>query len=135
MDKRCRRCDVEKPIHEFSLNRTSSDGLQFWCKQCMLDHRREYQTREPDYNRNSYYVRRFGITLAEYEALNTKQGGKCKICGSTNGRKRLAVDHDHKTGKVRGLLCDLHNRGIGLFGDNIADLESAVEYLKENDEV
>ena len=58
-----------------------------------------------------------------------KQGGCCAICGGVNvNGRRLAVDHEHETGKVRGLLCDKCNLAIGLF-DDINNLASAIKYL------
>lgn len=76
----------------------------------------------------------YGITLDGYEKMLEKQKGCCAICGADNprrkGRKYLCVDHCHKTGKVRGLLCDPCNNGLGRFDDSLALLKSAVEYLK-----
>lgn len=62
------------------------------------------------------------------------QNGLCQICKSfkSNRKSRLCVDHNHLTGKIRGLLCDRCNRAIGLFGDDSNILESALEYLKAN---
>ena len=90
------------------------------------------------YSRNLWYKTKFGIGLDEYEQLYVEQDGKCRICGSTeiserNGtRKTLAVDHDHETKKVRGLLCESCNLGLGKFRDNISILECALKYLKDN---
>jgi hypothetical protein len=80
--------------------------------------------------------RTFGITLEEYGALLVAQGGVCKICGG-HARKRskypehvgLHVDHDHNTKRVRGLLCDKCNQGIGCFRDVPALLRAAADYL------
>lgn len=83
---------------------------------------------------------KFGITLDVFLAMIQKQEGKCAICHSdveslTSGKGRrnaACVDHDHETGKVRGVLCHSCNTGIGLLGDNIEILEKAIEYLKEH---
>jgi Recombination endonuclease VII len=76
----------------------------------------------------------YGITPLEYEAMFKKQKGQCAICGSTDPGQRtkrfLCVDHNHKTGKVRGLLCHRCNRGLGLLGDSIKVLTKASKYLK-----
>lgn len=76
--------------------------------------------------------RKYGYTIEQYDALYKAQGGVCYICGKATGKKRrLAVDHDHKTGKVRGLLCKVCNRFIiGYARDSIEMLERAVNYLK-----
>ena len=72
----------------------------------------------------------YGITLEEFKALLKKQKGVCAICKEKCTRKsRLSVDHDHKTKRVRGLLCDHCNNGIGRFKDNVKILERAIIYL------
>jgi len=74
----------------------------------------------------------YGITVEQYEAMLELQNGVCAICGGINTRKlKLAVDHDHDTGKVRGLLCDRCNRGIGLLRDS-NNITNALKYLEEN---
>ena len=77
-----------------------------------------------------YYKVRYGITYAEYLAMSERQGGVCAICGKPqpNGR-RLYVDHDHYTGKVRDLLCRSCNSGIGNFNEDERLLAAATEYL------
>ncbi len=72
------------------------------------------------------------MTPSEFEARLASQGGGCAICGTKTpgGRGRFVVDHDHKTGVVRGLLCNLCNPALGLFKDNPSLLESAIRYLK-----
>ena len=80
----------------------------------------------------------YGLTLEEYEKLLEDHEGVCAICGEQENTKRngdiirLAIDHDHKTGEIRGLLCDRCNRGLGLFRDSPQLLESAVRYLNEH---
>ena len=64
-----------------------------------------------------------------YDTLFKKQGGVCYICGNPPGKKKLAVDHNHVTGKIRGLLCNNCNRGLGLFKDNGKLLARALIYL------
>lgn len=76
---------------------------------------------------------KFGITPAQYEALLAAQGGRCAVCGASVGaahQKRLHVDHDHRTGVIRGLLCGQCNNGIGRFGDNPELLRAAAAYLE-----
>ncbi|MGY6482951.1 endonuclease VII domain-containing protein [Vibrio parahaemolyticus] len=86
---------------------------------------------------NSYYMRQYGITQAEFNRMKDKQGGVCYLCGSDGfviGRlghsERLAVDHCHDTGRVRKLLCHNCNRGLGLFQDNPELLKKAFGYLR-----
>ncbi len=75
---------------------------------------------------------RYGITLAQYEAMWSKQDGKCAIC-EENFDKTPHVDHCHKSKFVRGLLCDRCNRGIGYFRENQSFLVSAAKYLDRFD--
>jgi hypothetical protein len=76
-------------------------------------------------------LKKYGITLDEYDRLFHSQGGVCRICRlpDPTGR-RLSVDHDHKTGRVRGLLCHKHNTALGGFNDDLILLQAAIDYLK-----
>jgi hypothetical protein len=79
-------------------------------------------------------LKRFGITPEQYEGLLAVQGGVCAICDEPDrsiDKPRLAVDHDHETKDVRGLLCVSCNRGLGFFRDNPDILVKAVEYLRQ----
>ena len=73
---------------------------------------------------------KYSLTLAEYEYCLQKQGGTCLICGDTPKGKPLFVDHDHKTGAVRGLLCAACNHGLGRFKAYADVLQRAIEYLR-----
>jgi hypothetical protein len=70
--------------------------------------------------------------------MNYQQDGLCAICGSkeipakSGQQRRLSIDHDHETGRIRGLLCSKCNTGLGFFRDNIRFLRSAIRYLEEN---
>ena len=72
-------------------------------------------------------LKTYGLTEADYEDMVEEQDGVCLICSCTEDR--LVVDHDHETGKVRGLLCRACNRGIGLLQDNPMILQKAADYL------
>lgn len=80
------------------------------------------------------YRRKYGITRKQYNWLLERQKHKCGICGKEsikNGKKqRLAVDHDHITGEVRGLLCIACNRALGSLGDSVEGLEKAIAFIK-----
>ena len=81
-------------------------------------------------DRKRYLKREYGITPERYDELFACQGGKGAICGAQSPRKKLAVDHCHETGKVRGLLCGSCNTGLGKLGDNIEGLRKALQYLE-----
>lgn len=98
---------------------------------------REWARRNPDkvrvYQRRHDLRRHFGITEAEYDAILAKQGGACAICKGPQqraGAKHFAVDHDHATGRVRGLLCSRCNVGVGQFLDSPQRLAAALAYLQ-----
>lgn len=92
-----------------------------------VEHRR---TRERGYardNRNKKLVKRYGITVDQFEEIVTVVQGRCQICQVA---RALHVDHDHNTGRVRGLLCGNCNRGIGLFQEDPQKLRAAIAYLE-----
>lgn len=82
---------------------------------------------------NNRLIRTYNISLEEYSLLLKKQQNKCAICGidKCSSGKSFAVDHDHKTNKIRGLLCKNCNVGLGMFEDNTNNIEKALLYLKE----
>lgn len=84
--------------------------------------------------RGEGFRRMYGISLEEYEKLLRVQKGKCNICGAHESFevKKLAVDHDHGSGKVRGLLCQRCNLMLGKFDENLSWLSQAAKYLESN---
>jgi Recombination endonuclease VII len=102
-------------------------------------HQRERKRKLAAKKHAEWILKTYGITAEDYWALYRAQGGRCYICQRAKGKdeygngrgKRLPVDHDHKTGKVRGLLCNPCNRDVlGHLRDSIEALERAVTYLK-----
>jgi ribosomal protein S14 len=100
----------------------------------MSKYRKEWAS-NPDNRRKRKLRTKYGLTLKCYDKMLKEQDNKCKICGSEETRnvkyEFLCVDHCHETGKVRGLLCDFCNVGLGRFEDDIERLGSAIKYLKE----
>lgn len=90
--------------------------------------------RSKAYHRARWLMKTFNMTVDDYMAMYEKQEGKCMICGAVeNGkRKNFCIDHDHATGKVRGLLCHNCNVAIGLMKDNTDLLKKAAEYLENH---
>jgi hypothetical protein len=105
------------------------DGLHAWCKECCngSNYKNKYT--------NDLWVK-YGITEIQYYRLLESQNNACAICGRCETKSvqgvvvALSVDHDHYTGKVRGLLCSKCNFILGNAEDNIETLESAINYLK-----
>ena len=75
-------------------------------------------------------IRSYGISVEDYESMHEEQGGTCWICRGTNDEMALCIDHDHETNLVRGLLCNLCNRSLGLMNDDVDRLRRAVLYLE-----
>lgn len=80
-------------------------------------------------SRESYLRRTFGIGQSEYLAMLNWQDGRCAICSREPGAKRFCVDHNHKTGQVRGLLCFRCNYGLTWYSDDARRLEAAAAYI------
>jgi len=153
--KVCSTCLIDKPVAEFGKQSVRADGLDIKCKQCHREKNQmryadpekrkriqesgaRWRERNPDNDANKTLKRKYGITLEEYDRLFTAQGGVCALCKKPEsvrrrkrdeGRERLAVDHCHDTGRVRGLLCFKCNTAIGALGDTEESAQRVVEYL------
>lgn len=114
---RCRRSFVRPP---------GSDST--WCNPCVEDSLKEVDAKPIRAGR----LLKYGITRQSYETMVTAQAGVCAICHLPPplGPESFAIDHNHDTGKVRGLLCPRCNSGLGFFGDNPDLLMWAAVYLK-----
>lgn len=80
--------------------------------------------------RTTILKNRYGITEDDYDRMFVQQDGLCAICRKPSMRQNFDVDHDHESGKVRGLLCNNCNRGLGHLQDSVLVLEAAIRYLK-----
>lgn len=102
-------------------------------KESVLKQVKEYNRRNPETRKSAILKYEFGITIDDYYKLLELQNGGCAICGNQQTRKGvkyLAVDHDHASGTIRGLLCDRCNRGLGFFKDSPELLNRASAYLQ-----
>lgn len=151
----CSFCKSEKNWHEFSDCHLKATYPK--CKSCVKTqgkisrskHKDQYYEKKKIYiskNREEARIRgrrcllkvQYKMRLEDYDKLLKIQNHVCRICGNPettldkryNKTRDLSVDHCHKTGKIRGLLCDKCNRGLGYFKDSIEFLESAIQYLK-----
>ena len=136
--KTCSSCSEEKSLDLFYNYTKSKDGKFRQCKDCQKDSVRRYKKKmgKAYYERERYYKWKatYGLSKEEYEEMLNEQDGKCAICESDvhlvdNNGKRSAIDHCHNTGKVRGILCNNCNRGIGFLGDNSKVVKKALSYL------
>ncbi len=128
--KQCCRCKTEKPIAEFNKRLRSADGLRNECKKCGNSAEASYRRTHTSQESFRRIKAKYGLDRAGYDQLLTNQSGLCAICR----RPTLAfdVDHDHKTGAVRGLLCHTCNIGLGSFKDNVEYLANAIRYLEKS---
>lgn len=129
--KVCKQCGKEGSLDLFQKDITKKDKVRPECKECTAANRKKRYS--PVVNRKNNMQKNFGKGILEtYKHLFDLQGGVCAICQSPeNGRyAHLSVDHDHDTGKIRGLLCNNCNRGIGLLKDDPKILEQAKKYLE-----
>jgi Zn ribbon nucleic-acid-binding protein len=119
----CSECGKRVPVRGVKVRRVKGMGVSYRCRTVLRAKgrspeaiaRRKANTKSPHH----------GLTHAE--ALRFKAGKVCAICSRVD---KLVIDHDHATGKIRGVLCGWCNRGIGSLGDDIGRLESAIVYLR-----
>lgn len=120
-EKLCISCQRYKPPNEFYKNK--KNNLHSLCKECSPKDSKEY-------HKEVYRYKKYDITKEDFEQLVENQGGKCKICNKRLNEE-IHIDHNHRTGKVRGVLCGKCNKGLGQFEDDITILTNAIKYLKD----
>jgi hypothetical protein len=115
--KTCSRCNVEKTYCSFNKYKRYDDGLQAWCREC---------------HKHTKRAERYGLSQSEYLEIYHSQQSMCAGCGIHESDCRIAhaIDHNHNTGEVRGLLCNSCNRGLGLLKDDPDLLEHLASYLR-----
>lgn len=152
IEKTCIKCKETFPIDSFRFLNKEKGYRKSYCKPCenreLLERKRitgglklkeqkrliresvdlEFKNRRFLRKKNAKYKSLYGITLEQFSEMETAQERKCKICTKET---KLVVDHCHKTGKVRGLLCQACNKSLGGFYDNTKALQSAIKYLEE----
>lgn len=114
--ERRKRRKLEFQAGEIEVTHGTSTAYAYGCR-CFVCVEAKYSAR-----RQLLYV----ISNTDYESMYHKQDGRCGICKKST---RLSIDHDHKTGRVRGLLCTSCNTAIGKLGDSIEGIQAAMDYL------
>jgi len=130
----CMTCGVEKNILEFYMRDKKTGRRHSACKECDKARVKARHQANPERTRNNDLKRNYGITLQEHQEMYKNQNGLCAICKKEgDGKwKKLCVDHDHETGKVRQLLCRRCNMVLGQVYDNISLLEKHIKYLQKH---
>lgn len=142
--KTCYVCKKKKPISEFYHNKRKKDGYTSECKKCFNKQTKKYYNNNKDkykqYRRKAYRPEinkartlkyRYGLTIKQHKEMYISQNGCCAICKNPIPYENINVDHCHITGKVRKLLCDSCNKGLGNFNDSTNYLRWAIKYLNE----
>lgn len=134
LTKICTGCKQEKDIEQFSKRSERANGRRPKCKDCNAILHKKWASKNPSSSRIRNLKSKYGLSAEDYSMLLQSQGGGCAICRRTKDpvKKSLHVDHDHQTGKVRGVLCSLCNKGLGFFADNLKLLRNAADYLERN---
>lgn len=138
--KNCSKCGIEKPVAEFSSRGGSQTHLRrSWCKTCSVRVHKKWCDENPkkveEYRGRDPWTlakrcNRYGISPAEFVEAYEAQDGKCLVCYNHISQMDSAIDHNHKTGEFRGILCKKCNRAIGMLQDSPTVLRRAAEYLE-----
>lgn len=137
--RRCGKCHRQVPRYLFCRSSRSKDGLAWACRHCMNSYGNRYRAYKDAWisahrkrvvraSREAHLLRKYGLTLDEFDALVLEQCGRCASCGDP--MVRVDVDHDHRTGVVRGLLCHPCNVALGLVQDQPQRLRLLADYLE-----
>lgn len=128
--KRCPECEQTRTKASFNRRADTADGLDVYCRECRAEQKRAAYERDHEVLSLRSRAATYGLTPGELQAMMSEQDGRCAICHSPcpTGR-RLAVDHDHATGQVRGLLCANCNRALGLLQESAAIVRAAADYM------
>ena len=138
---RCASCGLFKGDDQFSSSQRwdgSKRKTSYECRPCSTVRARKYRaTLDPGVKKakaRQWNIKNaYGMVESDYEAMASAQGDRCAICDGSDPKHvsgKWNIDHDHKTGKVRALLCGSCNRGLGKFEDDPARLRAAADYLE-----
>lgn len=128
---RCAACKNIKELSEFNNDKTKNNGKQNNCKECYRKKRKLIYKDKKELFATQQIKRKYGLSKTSLDELYRKQNNCCAICGRLKREdEKFCIDHNHRTGKVRGLLCANCNLGIGHFNDDIFIMQRVIEYLR-----
>lgn len=128
----CKSCNLK--FTNKTAKKNSRNGkiyIRTLCKKCISQRREIYRNENKLLHKDHILKHKFGISLMDYQFLELSQDKKCAICRIGRKNKYFNVDHDHRTGKIRGLLCDSCNLLLGKAKDSIKVLTNAINYLEK----
>lgn len=132
----CSHCKLYRPVEQFGRDTTRGNRPKRLCRPCANESTRKHTEHNRERLNKQRVLRRFGISEAEWDERYARQNGRCALCdGQRRGYRELAVDHDHVTGKIRALLCQDCNLGIGQLKDDPDLLERAAAYIRHHREI
>jgi len=126
--KFCPRCKVLLPRSDFYVETRRKDGVSPYCKKCKNKISTEWAKKNGYDHRSNQIKSVYGVDRDTINKMIENQNNKCGICSCVLD-KSFHIDHDHETGKIRGILCRYCNMGLGFFRDSIDNLKSAITYL------
>ena len=133
IEKQCLDCKIVKPINKFSFTNKEKSFRNSDCMKCKAKKQHLKRMLNPDKEllrkRKIDLRTKYNMTIEEYNQMYLDQGGKCKVC-PREVKRTLHLDHCHKTGIVRGLLCEACNHTLGFAQDNIQILQGLINYLQ-----
>lgn len=116
----CVTCNETKSLEHYYTSKTVKSGYQHECKDC-----------NKEFSRKRHMIRNYNISEQELDYYLSACDNSCEICGDSFNDTRMNIDHNHLSGKFRGLLCGKCNMALGLMRDSLSNLESAANYIKE----
>jgi hypothetical protein len=136
--KQCVDCKKYKNLNNFYFANKRTGILTSTCKECNKKRATNFGRKHPEKRKNSYLKHKYGITLEQHKQMLKESNGLCEICGKEEIRKgikgkviNLSIDHNHQSGKIRGLLCQNCNSSLGALKEDIKILENMINYLKK----
>lgn len=139
--KYCSKCSIEKLVNDFYFKRKGKKGQNLYTSRCKIctnsvnmsnyyaEDKNQRERRKNNAVKN-HLARKFGLTTEEFSTMIVQQNNKCKTCESE--MKQPQVDHNHITGKVRGLLCKPCNMSLGLIKENSKTLHNMISYINDS---
>lgn len=134
MNKICHKCKKEKDISNFDIDKSVRDGYSSKCKICRRAYQKDYYKKNINKVKSRDLKQSYGISLDDKQKMINSQGNKCYICKKSFknlSTKEIHVDHDHKSGKVRKILCHRCNRILGFAEENKNIFKQMILYLEE----